>query len=302
MKRTRIVFGGKGLGDTIAWMGQVERYQELTNNQVDVICSFSDIFKKQNIKTYPRNQKTDASDYDYDFLINTYDYKRPSGIDIPVQNMKVNSLIGRASQVLGLPDAEERKPTLGLKLKKIKLKRRAVSLASLSTFQKKLWNYKGGWNEVNSYLKKKNIDVISLDKHSQFGAGYAYRDSPAYNPIPSNSIDKTGQSLRVVASYIDKSLFFMGLSSGIAWLAWALNKPVIMVAGFLRENYHFSTPYYVQDTSVCHNCWSHHNLPIGEFKEKWEGGWYWCPENKNFECSRKITPEMVIEKIDELLV
>ena len=49
MKRTRIIFGGSGLGDTIAWMGQVERYQELTGNQVDVICDFADIFQKQNL-------------------------------------------------------------------------------------------------------------------------------------------------------------------------------------------------------------------------------------------------------------
>jgi hypothetical protein len=29
--------------------------------------------------------------------------------------------------------------------------------------------------------------------------------------------------------------------------------------------------------------------------------WYWCPENKNFECTTQITPEMVIEKIDLIL-
>ena len=293
MKKTRIVFGGRGLGDTIAWMGQVERYQELTGHQVDVFCDFADLFKRQNIKAYPRNQETDAFNYDYDFLINTYDYKRPLGITTPVQDMKTNSLIGRASQILGLPDIKEQKPTLNIKLKNIKLKRPIVSLASLSTLQKKLWNYKGGWNTVISYLKKKNIEVVSLDQESQFGAGYAYKDFPPYNPIPSQSTNKTGKSLRIVASYIDRSLFFMGLSSGISWLAWALDKPVVMVAGFLKADYHFFTPYYVQNSNVCNCCWSHHDLKTDD--------WYWCPENKDFECSRQITPEMVIEKIDLLL-
>ena len=85
----------------------------------------------------------------------------------------------------------------------------------------------------------------------------------------------------------------MGLSSGLSWLAWALDKPVVSVVGHNNQRYDFSNPYRIQNTSVCHACWDHHKMDGDD--------WYWCPENKNFECTTQITPEMVIEKIDLIL-
>ena len=204
-----------------------------------------------------------------------------------------------ASEILGFEETQEVKPTLKFKFKNIKLKRPTVSIATLSTMQQRLWtpqkgsSYNSGWNNVISYLKSKKIDVISLDQHAQYGCGVPSGDMPAYTSIPSSSKNKTGLPLRTAASYINKSLFFMGLSSGLSWLSWALGKPAVMVVGPISERYHFKNPYIVQNKNVCHACWSHHDVELGE--------WYWCPENKDFECTRQITPEMVIEKINLIL-
>ncbi len=292
-KRVKVYFDGEGLGDTIGWMGQVERYQKITGNEVYVFCKFNDIFAPDNIKVSPKNSPLVEKTYDESFVIGYCGWQRPSNLRNEVKDIKASGLMQMASEILGLEDFKEVKPVLNIKPKDIKLKRRTVSIASLTTMQQKFWNYKGGWNAVISHLKKKGIDTISIDGDSQFGAGYPLGDIPAFNPIPSASKDKTGLSLQKAANYIQKSVFFMGLASGLSWLAWALDKPVVMILGSVAADYHFSNPYVVQNKNVCHDCWRNHDM-IGD-------EWYWCPEDKNFECSRQITPEMVIEKINTLL-
>ena len=54
--KTKIFFKAGGLGDSIAWMGQAERYQKSTGDEVDVFCKFNDIFGAQNINIYPKKQ------------------------------------------------------------------------------------------------------------------------------------------------------------------------------------------------------------------------------------------------------
>jgi len=294
--KTKIFFKAGGLGDSIAWMGQAERYQKSTGDEVDVFCKFNDIFGAQNINIYPKNSPLVYGTYDQSFAIDTYGWKRPSRFTNEVKDIKDGGLIQIASEILGFEEIEEIKPALKFKPKNIKLKRPTVSMASLSTMQQRFWTLQGGWNKVITYLKQRKIDVISLDQHTQFGKDIPLGDIPALTPIPSASKNKTGLPLRTVASYIDKSLFFMGLSSGLSWLAWALNKPVVMVVGPISERFHFKNPYFVQNKKVCHACWNTHTMTYDD-----EYNWYWCPENKDFECTRQITPEMVIENINLIL-
>jgi len=291
--KTKIFLKTDGLGDTIAWMGQVERYQKSTGDEIDVFCKFNDIFGASNINMYPKSSLLVDDAYSQSFIIDCYGWERPPHFTNEVKDIKEGALIQMASEILGFKEVHEVRPTLKFKPKDIKLKRPTVSMASLSTMQERLWTLNGGWNKVISYLKQRKIDVISLDQHAQFGAGVPRGDIPAFTSIPSASKNKTGLPLRSVASYIDKSLFFMGLSSGLSWLAWALNKPAVMVVGSISERFHFKNPYLVQNKNVCHACWDNYNA---NFKD-----WYWCPENKDFECTRQITPEMVIEKIDKLI-
>jgi len=291
--KTKIFFKANGLGDSIGWMGQVERYQKASEHQVDVFCKFNDIFGATNINIYSKSSPLIHDTYDQSFVIDYQGWQRPSYLTNEVKDIKEGGLIQMASEILGFEEIHEAKPTLRFKSKNIKLKRPTVSMASLSTMQQRLWTLKGGWNKVISHLKQRKIDVVSLDHYTQFGAGIPSGDIPAYTPIPSGSKNKTGLPLRTVASYIDKSLFFMGLSGGLSWLAWALKKPVVMVVGPISERYHFKNPYIIQNKNVCHACWDNHDMVADD--------WYWCPEKKDFECTRQITPEMVIEKIDLIL-
>ena len=94
--------------------------------------------------------------------------------------------------------------------------------------------------------------------------------------------------------------FFIGLGSGLSWLAWALNKPVVMISGFSNPATEFYTPYRVINKNVCNSCWNDTDcMPFDK------GDWMWCPRHKGtpreFECSKEITFEMVKKQIDRLL-
>ena len=91
--------------------------------------------------------------------------------------------------------------------------------------------------------------------------------------------------------------FFIGLGSGLSWLAWGVGKDVVLISGFSNEQTEFYTPYRVINKSVCNSCWNRHKFD--------PSNWNWCPDHegteREFECSKQITFEMVKEQIDKLI-
>jgi autotransporter strand-loop-strand O-heptosyltransferase len=92
----------------------------------------------------------------------------------------------------------------------------------------------------------------------------------------------------------------IGIGSGVSWLSWALEKPVIMISGFSTPSCEFSNKNYrVINQSVCNGCFN-------DVRHKFDrGDWNWCPRLKGtermFECTTRITPDMVKSKIHELI-
>jgi autotransporter strand-loop-strand O-heptosyltransferase len=85
------------------------------------------------------------------------------------------------------------------------------------------------------------------------------------------------------------------LSSGLSWLAWGVNKPVILISGFTEEFNEFETPYRVINKNVCNGCWNDVSCKFDK------GDWMWCPRNKDFECTKKIYPQDVIDVINKII-
>jgi autotransporter strand-loop-strand O-heptosyltransferase len=118
------------------------------------------------------------------------------------------------------------------------------------------------------------------------------------NFMPNGVIDKTGDlPLQDRITDIYNCEFFIGLGSGLSWLAWSLGKEVILISGFSDPESEFYTPYRVINREVCNSCWN---------KEEFDkGNWNWCPYHegteREFECSKEITFEMIKEKIDKLI-
>jgi autotransporter strand-loop-strand O-heptosyltransferase len=102
-------------------------------------------------------------------------------------------------------------------------------------------------------------------------------------------------------SVIHHSEFFIGLSSGLSWLSWAVGKHVFMISNFSEKNHEFTSDCTrIFNPFSCNGCW---NNPKYTFDR---GDWNWCPEHKDtpkhFECHKTITPEMVVNVIEPYLV
>lgn len=289
-KKVLVIADSQSLGDILAYAGQINKFQVKHGCKLDVL-----IYNKELAETLSLSYKNinflldQGSNEDYyavykiGYPLGEWQNRNP--IDprtIPLQKV--------ASSVLGLEFAEER-PILTFSINNLKENKKYVTIATQSTAQCKYWNNEKGWEEVIKYLNKKGYDVWCIDRFPAFG-----NQKQRMNFIPKGAIDKTGDfPLNLRMSQIYNSEFFIGLGSGLSWLAWALNKPTVLISGFSKPFAEFETPYRIINESVCNGCWNDPSLKFDK------ADWMWCPRNKNFECSSKITPEMVIEKINTLL-
>lgn len=274
-----IVNESSSLGDAIAWTGIVDSFQKEKNQEVNFYTPHKELFESQypNINFYDYWQKPIDSSQCYS--IGCFDME-----DIKWNQLNLQEI---ASRILNIKHKEEKTKVCLPKNLKNNFKRKYVCIGSLSTSQAKFWNNPSGWTRTVEYLNSLGYDVVSIDKNNNIGCG------EYINYIPVNSIDKTGDlplSDRINDLYFCD--FFIGLGSGLSWLAWAVGKPVVLISGFSDPISEFYTPYRVINKSVCNSCWNDPSLPF----EK--GNWAWCPRDKNFECSREISFDMVKEKID----
>ncbi len=154
------------------------------------------------------------------------------------------------------------------------------------------WLYPGGWDEVVDYLKQLGYRVLCIDKDKRLQQGDYLLE------MPEGAEDFTGdRPLLERADMLHYADFFIGLSSGLSWLARTADCPVIMIAGFTDYWYEFPTPYRVYNRLICSGCYN-------------DRRYFWqddtCPRQEKgtdavYQCSKKITPLMVKEAIDRLI-
>jgi autotransporter strand-loop-strand O-heptosyltransferase len=161
-----------------------------------------------------------------------------------------------------------------------------VCIAVQSTTQSKYWNNPGGWRELVAFLKDAGYRVICIDQKPTHGTGLIW------NHIPNGAEDQTGdRPLQERARWLKHADFFVGLSSGLSWLAWAAGTPVVMISGFTHPTNEFGTSYRVINYHTCNSCWNdvRHRFDHKDF--------LYCPRHKDtprqFECTRLITTEQV---------
>ena len=273
-KRVYIAFDSSSLGDTIAWIPYALDFK--VKHKCDVIVStfknflFEDAYPELEFVTPGTNVTNIYAMYKLGWFYNAN--KEPVLPNtIPLQQTATN--------ILGLP-YEEVKPRIVNS--RVHLAMRQVSIATNSTSGCKFWT-REHWQEVINYLHDEGYKVFNT----------SLEDNPFDNCEPLSD-----KSMTNTMSVIYNSRFFIGLSSGLSWLAWALDVPVIMIANFTDADHEFKC-HRVTNTNVCHGCW---NDPQYTFDK---GDWDWCPVHKGterqFECQKSITPNMVIEEIKKLL-
>jgi autotransporter strand-loop-strand O-heptosyltransferase len=168
-----------------------------------------------------------------------------------------------------------------------------VCIGVQSTTQAKFWNNPSGWFEIVRFLKAAGYRVVCIDQKPIHGAGIVW------NQIPNGAEDETGdRPLTERVRWLKHADFFIGLSSGLSWLAWAAGTPVVMISGFSHPLNEFGTPYRIINFHTCNSCW---NDPHQRFDHK---DFLWCPRQKDtarqFECTRLITVEHVTATLQRI--
>jgi autotransporter strand-loop-strand O-heptosyltransferase len=169
-----------------------------------------------------------------------------------------------------------------------------VCIAVQSSSGCKMWNNPFGWREVVAHLKQRGYRVVCIDQKPVHGSGLLYTS------IPHGAEDETGDRLLTErARWLKHADAFVGLSSGLAWMAWAVGTPVVLISGFTHPINEFTTPFRVINWHACNSCW---NDPRERFQHD---DFMWCPRHQNtarhFECTRLITAAQVITHIDRAL-
>lgn len=294
MKKVLIQIVSNSLGDTIAAMPYIDKFSELFNYKtyVKINPRFNFLF----LNSYPNLIYVSEIDGEYDKILK-----------LNYINTKKNLQEEFANQ-LGFFDWTYIRPIVDVPKSDRKIKNKYITAGIHSTAQLKYWNNPLGkefqtispyWTQLFKKIKKKGYLPVVIEKDEMFGV------APYRNGMPSSCVKKLGTSLEETVSYIHHSEFFIGLSSGLSWLAHAIGKPVVMISNFTEDYTEFdlSLSDYIRITnkSVCHGCWNKLRS-INDFDA---GDWYWCPEHKDtprqFECHYSITPDYVYNKIKHLL-
>jgi len=278
-KRVFISFDSRSLGDSIAWIPYLLEFKNKHNCQVIVSTFWNKLFKN----SYPQIEFVEPGSTVHDLIAMYtvgwfYDTDKEPELPntIPLQKTMTN--------IIGL-EFNEIKPTLDFIPSKRPFVEKYVTIANESTAGVKYWNNPNGWRELIDYLISKGYKIINVSKESDRMDGVT--------KLKDTSIEST-------MNCIHHSEFFVGLSSGLSWLSWALGKHVVMISNFTEPDHEFtSNCTRITNPSVCNGCW---NNPMFKFDK---GDWNWCPEHKGterqFECHKSITSQMVINRIQHLL-
>ncbi len=156
------------------------------------------------------------------------------------------------------------------------------------------WHYPHGWDEVTEYLKSQGYRVLCIDRDKRVAA-----EEPEYSvEMPEGAEDFTGnRPLTERADMLSHAEFFVGLGSGLSWLAYTVDCPVVMIGGFSMYWTEFPTPYRVYNRLVCNGCYN-------DLRSNWQADP--CVRQKKgtedyLKCSKMITPYMVIQAIDRVI-
>jgi len=221
-----IKLDARALGDTLAWIPYVEQFR--IKNKCYVICStfFNNILKDayKNIMFVIPNIQIDNIYAQY--YIGASNDGNEFYTPLKTNNFPLQKT---ASDILGI-NYEEIRPSLECTVKDStrRIEGKYVCISEFGSSEKKMWK-EGveGWQKIVDYLNIKNYKVLVISKEKT---------------NLTNVIDLSGD-YNLIDRMIDlyHCEFFIGVSSGLSWLAWSLNKKVMMISDVTPINHEFTT-------------------------------------------------------------
>jgi autotransporter strand-loop-strand O-heptosyltransferase len=288
-KRVYISLDSRALGDSLSWFPYVEEFRKKHNCKVVTSTFMNDMFQDQypNIEfVTPGTNVTDLYAmysvglfYNEDSNINTL--KNPT-------DPKYQTMQKMCTDILGL-DFEEIRPKIKQRKPHIDPNLKQVCIGVFGTAQSKFWNNSTGWQDVVDWLTNRGYVVKLLSKEGDDYMG---------NKLPKGIVKHPDGPLEFVMDEMLKSKAFIGIGSGLSWLSWSLNVPTVLISGFsydwaeMKDCYRIGAP-----KGKCEGCFNRVRLDPGD--------WNWCPDHKGterqFECTKSITSEMVIKELEKFL-
>ena len=288
-KRVYVALDSKALGDSLAWIAYVEEFGKVHNCKMIASTFMNEMFENQypNIEfVKPGNNVENLYAmyaiglfYNEDNTINIY--KNP--IDPKTQTMQK-----MCSDILGL-EYKEVKPKLKDSNVVIDKNLKQVCIGVFGTAQPKFWNNANGWQDVVDWLNGRGYTVKLLSKEGDDYMG---------NKLPNGIVKHPNGPIELVMDEMRKSKAFIGIGSGLSWLSWALDVPTVLISGFsykwaeMQDCIRIGAP-----EGKCEGCFNRLRLDAGD--------WNWCPDHKGtqrqFECTKSITSEMVIKELEKFL-
>lgn len=278
------------IGDNIGAMSVIEKWRLESDKKITVLCKFPELFRN----SYPDLKIYKKGEVEIEYKLNeglwyindeaftekintTYKFEYPllegyaKDFDITSKDVKLK---------VDSPNGER------------PIKGKYVCIGFHSTAQCKYWNHPGGWDELCKMLRKKGLTPVCVEKDYSFGI------KGHFNEVPSRAVKKIGLPFNEVLNYIKHAEMFIGLSSGLTWVAQALGIPTVIISNVTSKDNEFSdeNTLRIYDESVCHGCIHKYNFDAGD--------WLWCPiyrndEDRRFICTKAITPEYVMEQIEK---
>ena len=284
-KRVFVVLESSSLGDTLAWTPFIKEFKEKNECELIVSTFMNYLFRE----TYPDIEFVEpgtAVNNIYAMYKIGWFYKDGKYDEARNPNdFKFEPLQKTASDILGLEYKETRAL---LKVPNVE-KKKKVGIGMHSTCQAKYWNNPNGWQEVVDYLNSLGYEVVLYSKENDGYMG---------NFHPKNITQFEAGSIERLIEEMASCEFFVGLGSGLSWLSWTIGLPTVLISGFSEEySETTSNTYRVINKNVCTGCFNRHRLDGGD--------WNWCPDHKGterqFECTKQITSQMVIDKINQVI-
>lgn len=284
------------IGDSIAWFSYCEtfRRKHKCNLYVHLMPSTTELFRAQYPDIHFINDdeiKTIKPFARYNIGIWFQGAKNRQPVDYRETGLHL-----LAADILGLAGEErkEKAPLVNLSAPR-KIKEKYVCIAVQASMFNKTWTNVQGWRKVIEELKRRGYRVFCIDRNTEWGCGYTF------TKIPFGCEDDTGDKpLQERINMIKDAEFFIGLSSGLSWVAWCTGIPVIMISGMTNPITEFYTKYRVSPPeNTCCGCWNDRNIA-------WRSDFFFCPkqaesdDKDKFQCTRRITADMVIEQINRV--
>ena len=239
------------LGDNIAWMPYIEEFRKKHNCLV--ICST--FFNKLFEKVYPQilfaAPNTQILNVDAQYYIGATDelnlkYAPCISKNVPLQEVAAKSLGLEFKEIIPkiyqntIPPLSKKEKESYHSLNEVwgdntRFGGKYVCISEFASSSNKQWKEVGGWQMVVDFLNVMDYKVVVISKEPT---------------SLQNIIDKTGNiDLKERIEYLEFAHFFIGVSSGLSWLSWAVGTHVVMVSDVTPKFHEFQSNI----TRICAN-------------------------------------------------